>query len=430
MSLSAAIDYAREHQPAVRVALARIRAQTEAAQIPRGRWLPSVGATAQLFAATTNNTTGTYVTERFLDIPRIGGTTSVSSGDWQPHAASLVGIGGTQELFDFGRIAALSAAADAEVDIAKQNSRADLLEVTYDVEEAYFAVWAAKEILQASRDSYERSRVHRDLAQAGVASGMRSRIELTRAEADLAKFDAGRLRAEGGVVTAQQIFAAAVAVPDERLDIAAAPPTPAELPPLTRAIEQASRQDPHILAALAALQSEEARTRAIAAELRPNLSATATLTGRAGGASPSGNGTLPSGNGFIPEVANWDVGVVLSWPLFDGSVRARAATSLAAEQIRREQVELTRERAVVAIRQSYVAVDVARSSLPALQRAVEAARANSAQADARFRSGLGTSVELADAESLRSDAEIQLALGQFELARARAAFGRAVAEGI
>jgi outer membrane protein TolC len=430
MSLAAAISYARDHQPAVRVALARIAAQTQAAQIPRGLWLPSVGATAQLFAATANNTTGTYVTEHFLDIPRIGGTTTVSSGDWQPHAASLVGIGGTQELFDFGRIAALSAAADAQVDIAKENSRADLLEVTYDVEEAYFAVFAAKEILRASRDSYERSRAHRDLASAGVASGLRSRIELTRAEADLAKFDAGRLRAEGGVVTAQQVFAAAVAVPDERLDIAAAPPTPADLPPLTRAIEQASHQDPNILAALAALQAEEARTRAIAAELHPNLSATATLTGRAGGATPSGNGTLPNGNGFIPSVPNWDVGVVLSWPLFDGTVRAREATSRATEQIRREQVELMRERAVAAIRQSYVAVDVARSSLPALERAVEAARANSAQADARFRSGLGTSVELADAESLRTDAEIQLALGQFALARARAAFGRAVAEGI
>jgi outer membrane protein TolC len=61
---------------------------------------------------------------------------------------------------------------------------------------------------------------------------------------------------------------------------------------------------------------------------------------------------------------------------------------------------------------------------------VEAARANYAQADARYKSGLGTSVELADAEALRTDAEIQLALGQFELARARASFGRAIAEGM
>ena len=73
---------------------------------------------------------------------------------------------------------------------------------------------------------------------------------------------------------------------------------------------------------------------------------------------------------------------------------------------------------------------VARDALPALQHELEAARANYAQADARFKAGLGTSVELADAEALRTDAEIQLALGTFELAKARAAFGRAIAEGL
>jgi len=45
-------------------------------------------------------------------------------------------------------------------------------------------------------------------------------------------------------------------------------------------------------------------------------------------------------------------------------------------------------------------------------------------------SGIGNAVELADAEAVRTNAEIQLALGEFELARARAAFGRAIAEGL
>jgi hypothetical protein len=39
-------------------------------------------------------------------------------------------------------------------------------------------------------------------------------------------------------------------------------------------------------------------------------------------------------------------------------------------------------------------------------------------------------VELADAEDLRASSEINLSLGQFDLARARAAFGRAIAEGL
>jgi len=54
--------------------------------------------------------------------------------------------------------------------------------------------------------------------------------------------------------------------------------------------------------------------------------------------------------------------------------------------------------------------------LPGLVRAKEAARANQVQAEARFKAGMGTSVELADAEALLVSAEIQLAEGEFELA--------------
>jgi outer membrane protein len=71
---------------------------------------------------------------------------------------------------------------------------------------------------------------------------------------------------------------------------------------------------------------------------------------------------------------------------------------------------------------------VAKSALPGLERAAEAARANYAQFEARFQSGLADAVELADAEALRTQAEINLIIVRFELARARVAFGRAIAE--
>jgi outer membrane protein len=430
MTLSAAIAFARERHPAARAALARVREQQIETRIPRAEWYPVAGASAQLFAATANNTTGTYVSPGVFDIPRLGGTRSVADSHFTPYASSFVGAGVVQELFDFGRIAAQAALADANVRVERERAQVETLDIAYDVEEAYFAVFAAKAVERASEEAYERARVHRDMAAAGVSSGLRSPIELTRAAADLARFDIGRVRAAGGVTTAEVVFAAAVAVPDARLDIADAPPTPRELPPLDAAIREALGHNPELLATVSELEAEEARTRAIGAERRPNLAFTATISGRAGGAPPSGNGQLPVGNGFIPAVANWDVGVVLSVPLFDGTVNARQAASRALEDVGREEVSVVREEDIATIRGAYVSVDVARAALPGLGRAVEAARANYAQADARFRSGLGTSVELADAEELRAAAEIQLALGQFELARARAAFGRAIAEGI
>jgi outer membrane protein len=139
---------------------------------------------------------------------------------------------------------------------------------------------------------------------------------------------------------------------------------------------------------------------------------------------------VPSGNGWLPDVPNWDAGLILSWPLFDGTISARRDAARAAEQVRRDEIDMARLQEVARVREAYVKVGVARSALVALDHAVVAAHANYDQADARFRAGIGNAVELADAEAVRTDAEIQQALGQFELAQARAAFGRAIAEGL
>jgi len=299
------------------------------------------------------------------------------------------------------------------------------------VQEAFFAVLASTAVVKASEDAYERSRVHRDLAKAGVAAGLRFPIEATRAEADLTRFDIGRIRARGGLETARAVFAATVGVTDPALDARGPVPQNApDVPALEEAIEKASARDPRLLAALTRVRAEELRTRAIGAELRPEVSLTGTISGRAGGATPSGNGQSADANGWLPNVPNWDVGIVFAWPLFDGVVSARQNASHSLEEVRRQEVDVIRTQQIAVIRQTYVAVTVARTALPGFQRAVEAARANYAQADARFRSGLGASVELADAEAIRTDAEIQVALGQFQLARARAELGRAISEGL
>jgi outer membrane protein TolC len=98
------------------------------------------------------------------------------------------------------------------------------------------------------------------------------------------------------------------------------------------------------------------------------------------------------------------------------------------EKVARADLAVTVQAEVAAIRNAYVSLDVARAALVSLNKAAEAARANYAQADARFKAGLGTSVELADGEALRTDAEIQVAVGEFQVARARAIVARLIAE--
>lgn len=429
VTLGDALTYARAHQPELRAAVAHVGALRAQAEVPRAGWYPALGVTAQLTLGTTNNSTASYVSVPYVNLARISSTRAVSSSSatLAPRPSTLLGAGLTQEVFDFGRIAVQAAADDARAEAERLSAEALQLVVDYDVEEAYFAVYAAKAVLNASEEAFKRALVHRDLARAGAASGLRPPIELTRAEALLGHFELGRVRALGGVRSSQALFAAAVGVPEPSLDIAGTPPSPAELPTLEDSLSRASAHNPEWLGAVARIMAQEKRTRAIRAEARPNLFLSAALSGAAGGATPS-SGDSPVGLGLLPVVPNWDGALVLSWPLFDATIAARAGVSRAEETTRREEARAVKLKLSAAVEQAHINAETARDALPVLRRSLDAAVANYAQADARFRSGLGNAVELADAEALRTDAEIQLALGSFELARARAALGRAIAE--
>src|SRR5262249_854424 len=124
MTLEQALAYARAHQPALQSALARVNAAAADTRIARAQRLPSFGPTLQGFEGTTNNTTASYLGAPKVDLPRIGGTRVVSSGDWTPSTSTLAALGAGQEVFDFGRIAAQAAVADASLAAERQHADA------------------------------------------------------------------------------------------------------------------------------------------------------------------------------------------------------------------------------------------------------------------------------------------------------------------
>jgi outer membrane protein len=429
VTLAEALAYARAHQPDLRAAAERVEAARAGAAIARSHWYPAVTGAAEVLAGTTNNTTGSYLAVGGFDNPRVSATRAASSASasLDPEPSSLLGLGLRQEVFDFGRISAAAAAEDLRSDVARFSAAGERLVVDFRVEEAFFAVYAAKAVVAAASSASERARIHRDEAKAGFDAGMRRPIELTRAEAVLDRYLLAEVRASRDVTVAESVLAAAVGVPDRLLDISGTPPSFDDFPSLDVAMSAASERNPDLAAALASVKAQEQESRAIASENRPNLVLSAALSGNAGGASPS-SGDIAEARGLLPVVPNWDVGLVLAWPIVDETVRARVRQSRITEQERRDEADGARQRLNAAVEQSYAAVEAARDALPLLKRALDAAIANYQQATARFDAGLGNAVELADAEELRVAAEIELAAGRFELARTRAILGRYMAE--
>jgi outer membrane protein TolC len=427
ISLREAIAFARAHQPSLQAAQERVAVAREHAQLPRAAWSPRVAAGVELLGGTNNNTTASYASLGF--VPRIGGTPANAPASWKPYPSTLAGIGVLQEVYDFGRLSAQAAALDLFARAAEEDAQLADLDLELYVEESFYAVAGAHAVLEASDAAVQRAKTHRDLAKAGVDAKLRPPIELTRAEADLARFEVERVRAQGALTAAQAVLAAAIGAPDLAIDAGADDVVFPAFPALDAAVHDLDRREPSLRAANDVLHAQEEQTRAIEAELRPDVSFVAGVTGRAGGAPVATNPT-PAGGGWIPDVPNWDALIVLTWPLFDRTVDVRAETSRRLERVRAAELAAERERLRGRAAQVYVDLDVAAQALPALQRAVDAARANQDQADARFKSGLATAVEVADAEALLADAEIQLAIGRFQLARSRARLARVIAEGM
>jgi outer membrane protein TolC len=89
-------------------------------------------------------------------------------------------------------------------------------------------------------------------------------------------------------------------------------------------------------------------------------------------------------------------------------------------------VDVARREVVLNVQRSYLDLVAAQKSLPGLLATVNAGQANLDQAQARFTAGLGTIIERTDAESLLVSAELNLAVGQFGVARAAAQLARSL----
>jgi outer membrane protein len=122
-------------------------------------------------------------------------------------------------------------------------------------------------------------------------------------------------------------------------------------------------------------------------------------------------------------------GVTLSWTLFDG------LSSQAASQAARARVEQTRAQLDERGQQVWQELDTAlsdvasgRAQLPAAEEGVAAATDLLGLAEARYREGVGSSLELADAQLALSNAQAQRIQVKYDLASARARLLSAVGQ--
>ena len=413
ISLRQAVEQALAGEPGIAAVEAERAAASAGIELARHAYWPRIEGVLQVNRATHNNVAGLLFPQSVLaPISGPPSLTNSRSSVWGTAAGALV----TWEPFDFGaRASAVDAARHA-------NTRAGLtvvrtrLEIAALVADTYLTVLAAEETVKAAQAAVTRAGALTTVVDALVRAELRPGVDLTSIGAE---------RAAAAIQVGQARRAADVALSLLRRYVGAdVRPNTAGLPPVATGAPSApapSASPPAVLERQAAIDESMARLDGTRRSADPRIAVQGTVFGRGSGVlddNSSGGGA----NGLAFDTYNWAAGITVVLPLTERlhkpareaieAARVRAATARRDQTIR----DLS-QRIEMASQEVAFARDLA-TQMPAV---VAAARAAHEQATARYRAGLSSVTDVAEAQRRLAQAEIDAAIVELSGWRARLA---------
>ena len=415
LTLKGAVEAALARYPSLRVSEAQARSAASAIKLARTAYLPSLDLVGGINRATRNNVLGLLLPSQVI-APISGpvlGTNNLGSA-W----GSTVGFLITWEPFDFGRRSAEVAVAEASQVRAQAGVNRTRLELATMAADAFLTVLAAEQTALAAQAAVDRSVEFERITDALVRAELRPGVESTLAKSENASAQAQLIRARQAIAEAQANLTAFVG------SDAGAPPDPGKLLSVAPELAAPSPLELNAIAVEqhAAIKESLARIHLLDREYFPRFSIQGTAYARGTGALPDRR-LLGGVNGLGPNIQNWGIGFTAEFPILSlPSVRARKNVEAArtdAERSRYDQIlrdlQGRRDAAVAAAKGAEEVAKVA----PV---AVEAASALVQQAKARYQSGLGTALDVAEAQRRLAQAEIDQRLARLSVWRAHLAY--------
>jgi outer membrane protein len=407
LTLERAVEIAMRQQPSLRQSRAQLDAAYGRVDLSRVARKPTVQLSA---SAGTGSSRGAVD----LDTGTGGGGAFFSHRENTGLSASA-----SWRLYDFGQTAANIRAAELTADAAAAAVSTATLDVRTDVENTYFEAVARRRLVQFAEATVKSEDAHLDQARRFVAAGAKDPIEVAQAQARDANAKSALAQAQSTEAIALANLRSAIGWvdPANAPTVSANWPTPSEAEPpvLAALVEIARKSRPEIVQLDKEMEAADANLTAAHAERRPVLSATARTD------------WSPSSPDWDQE-PTWSAGLTLSWNLFDGG---RAAADIRIARADVQSAIAQRDALLVSLTSQ---LDSARSQIVANRanvqastEAVTAARAQLQLAEARYSQGLGSQIELADAQTAVTTAQGNLVQAEFQLATAWALLRRATA---
>jgi outer membrane protein len=390
------------------------RAQTDAAQgvveQVRSPFLPQVTATGQY-----TRETGNYVprpgvipnaTAGGMTITPTTPTTSLSNSFdfWN------FGISATQLIYDFGQTYGRYSAARDTVEQQRLTEKATAYQVISTVRSAYFSARQNRELVEVARETLTDQQRHLTQVQGFVQVGTQPAIALAQQSAAVANAQVQVIVAENNYALAKAQLNQAAGlrggidydVGDENMG-----PIDDEDQPLDVLLPKALAARPEIASLNRQRQAQEATVRSFKGGYGPTFFAGGSFTG--------------AGTSLSDLVPNWQAYLLLTWPIFQGGLtygqvhQAEALLSGVDAQTLSAilQVQLQVDGARLAVR-------AAKASIGAAEQAATSAREQLRLAEQRYATGVGSIIELNDAQVTSTTAAAQEVQARYSLASARA----------
>jgi outer membrane protein len=413
LTITQAIQFGIDHFPSVRASLARVSAAQSGVDLTRTAYLPRLDIGFQGSRATFNNVSGLYFSNPFTQpISGPGLRTRSYSTAWGSAAGAAAGW----EPFDFGLRAANVEAARAAERQAAAGVGLTQLDVGLGVGDAFFVVAMAAQAVEAMRGNVERRRVFAETVSVLVKSGLRPGVDLSRTQAELAQARTQLIQTEQAEDIARATLAEVLGVAGTPLVIQNDPLL--TLPEVSPLPEPAPSTHPQALAQLATADIFRKRQDALDRSWVPRFNLQAGYFARGSGWDNQGHHEGGDA-GLAPDVPNVAGGLTMTFALFDfASIRAQRSIEHQNEQAERATYDQVIQALTGKHAKAAATVSAARRVAENTPVQLSAARETELQARTRYKAGLATVVEVAEAQQLLIQATIDDTLARLGVWRA------------
>lgn len=414
LSLEQCRRTARNQHPDTAIARSLSAAAKARRAIAFAGYLPNLTADGSYVASRGSGGASTGFSGPRVSVP--AGTVTEASRFFGPAEVEIWGgsLSLRQTIWDFGRT---TNRYEATVAASRQSlARQQLVEELVDLaaEATFRAALASGDLVAAMEESRRQAQAHLDLARGRAEVGLSAPYDVVRAEVEVANAEVRVIQATNAMDLTHAELATACGMerlPEQTVLVPAPPRAPIPIPSLDEAMEEAMRSLPEIREAQAAVEVAAQELDLAWSQLYPDLGLTGSV-----GLRGKELGDLQPG---------WTALVSVTVPIVNGGadlglIRERRANLAAAEA---SFTNVTRGLRLD-LQGGILGVQEASARLAAAEKKEAAAAEGLRLAEGRFQTGLGSALELADAQSQLASARAEKVQSSLDLSVSLASLER------